>query len=385
MRYAKRSALLLCVLILALARPASTATTAYSIDMILPLTGSAAFAGNSQQQAARVYETVVNKAGGIHGQAIHFEIHDDQTNPAVAVQIANEILQRHPVVVLGPSIAATCSAVAPLFVNGPVNYCFSPVGEPARGGYIFASYVALRTMLGSGYERMRSLGYKRIAALYATDASGQFEQQVTNDWFALPANKGYLVAQETMSPTDISVAAQVSKIKAASPDMVFVWAIGGAFGTVIRELANAGIDVPTVTSPSNGSEAQLIQYKAFLPKTLVIQGMPFQGKLQSNALKSAAAEFVNAMKDAGIKPEPIQASAWDPMRLTVMALRNLPANATAAQLHDYLEGLHDFAGVWGTYDFRSGNQHGIEGKDIPYIHWDTVRGVWTYFESGPKG
>lgn len=206
-------------LLLALAlQPVPAVAATYTIDMILPLTGPAAFAGKSQEQAARVYEAVVNKSGGIHGQQLHFEIHDDQSNPTVAVQLANEILQKHPTLVLGPSVTATCAAIAPLFANGPVNFCFSPVVEPPHGGYVFASSIALRSLLAEGYARMRSLGYKRVAAIFATDASGQAELQITKDWFAQPANADIkLVGAETFAPTDISVAAQVAKIKAANP------------------------------------------------------------------------------------------------------------------------------------------------------------------------
>jgi branched-chain amino acid transport system substrate-binding protein len=71
----------IAALIVLLAQPVGAATAPYSIDMILPLTGPAAFAGHTQEAAARVYETAVNKTGGIHGQPLHFEIHDDQSSP----------------------------------------------------------------------------------------------------------------------------------------------------------------------------------------------------------------------------------------------------------------------------------------------------------------
>jgi len=369
-----------------LMQPAPAVAATYTIDMILPLTGPAAFAGKSQEEAARVYEAVVNKSGGIHGQQLHFEIHDDQTNPTVAVQLANDILQKHPVVVLGPSVTATCAAIAPLFVNGPVDFCFSPVVEPPHGGYVFASSIALRSLLAEGYTRMRSLGYKRVAAIFATDASGQVELQITKDWFAQPANANIkLVDAETFAPTDISVAAQVAKIKAANPDIIYVWAIGTAFGTAIHELSNAGVDVPVVTSPSNTTETQLAQFKTFLPATLVTSGMPYQSTLQNPALKAAASEYLDGMKAAGLKPETMQSYAWDPMRIAVTALRTLPANASAQQLHDYLETMHDIGGIWGIYDFRTGDQHGIAGKDIPYFRYDAAKDAWVYFDLAPKG
>jgi branched-chain amino acid transport system substrate-binding protein len=369
-----------------LMQPAPAVAATYTIDMILPLTGPAAFAGKSQEEAARVYEAVVNKSGGIHGQQLHFEIHDDQSNPTVAVQLANDILQKHPVVVLGPSVTATCAAIAPLFVNGPVDFCFSPVVEPPHGGYVFASSIALRSLLAEGYTRMRSLGYKRVAAIFATDASGQVELQITKDWFAQPANANIkLVDAETFAPTDISVAAQVAKIKAANPDIIYVWAIGTAFGTAIHELSNAGVDVPVVTSPSNTTETQLAQFKTFLPATLVTSGMPYQSTLQNPALKAAASEYLDGMKAAGLKPETMQSYAWDPMRIAVTALRTLPANASAQQLHDYLETMHDIGGIWGIYDFRNGDQHGIAGKDIPYFRYDAAKDAWVYFDLAPKG
>ena len=110
------------------------------IDVILPLTGAGAYTGTSEQQTVQLYERIVNKTGGIHGRPIHFEIHDDQSNPVVDVQIVNGLLPNKPVVILGPSIAATCSAVIPLLATGtgPVNYCLSSVVTPPRGSYVFA-------------------------------------------------------------------------------------------------------------------------------------------------------------------------------------------------------------------------------------------------------
>lgn len=371
-------------LIALLLQPAAAATGTYSIDVILPLTGPGAFAGQSQEQAARVYEKVVNQTGGIHGQMLHFEIHDDQSSPTVDVQLANEILQKHPIAVLGPSLSANCSAIAPLFVNGPVNFCFSPLVEPPKGGYVFASAVPIRTLLGTSYAQLHALGYKRFAVLFSTDASGQAEGRLTKDWFAQPESQNVqLVALESFAPTDLSIAAQVAKIKAAGPDILVIWAIGTAFGTAIRELANSGLNVPVFTTPSSTTAAQLAQYASVLPKTLVATGMPYQAKARTNVVQAASSEYLDGLKNAGLKTDTMQSYAWDPMKLTVTALRVLPPNPTASQLHDTLENLHDVAGIWGAYDFRTGDQHGIAGKDIPFMQWDQAHGTWSPFNGPP--
>jgi hypothetical protein len=60
------------------------------------------------------------------GDPVHFIVHDDSSSPQNAVLAANQSLESKPNVILGPSLAAMCLAVAPLVANGPVQYCFSP-------------------------------------------------------------------------------------------------------------------------------------------------------------------------------------------------------------------------------------------------------------------
>lgn len=364
----------------------ANAAEPYVLDVILPITGAGAFAGMAQQQAVGLYEQLVNKSGGIHGRPVHFAVHDDQSNPVIDVQIVNELLPKKPVVILGPSVAATCSAVSPLLAGGagPVEYCFSPVAVPPRGGYVFAISESVQSTIAGEVGRMRTMGYRRVAVLAANDTSGQQDTKFLLDALHLPANASLtLVEQQQFGPADLSIAAQVAKIKAAQPDIIVVYAIGPAFLTAMRELTGAGVDVPVATNPFNGDRELLNRNQGLLPKTLLIVGLPYQGKNPSRGLRDAGAEFLNAFRDAGLKPpSSIQAFAWDPLKITVAALRALPPGATPAQLHDYLENLHDFSGLFGVYDFRSHDQHGLDGNDIPEVRWDAARGDWFYFDNG---
>jgi len=65
--------------------------------------------------------------------------------------------------------------------------------------------------------------------------------------------------------------------------------------------------------------------------------------------------------------------AWDAARLTVDALRALPAGASPQQLRDYIGTLHGYAGVNGLYDFRSGDQHGLTDSAVVVARWDKQR------------
>src|SRR5487761_2100284 len=125
---------------------AAAPAMAYDINVILPLTGGGAFLGKEQQAALQVAETVINKAGGVHGQQVHFVFHDDQSNPQTSVQLANQVIAAKPTVLLGSSLVSSCNAMAALMQNGPVMYCFSPGIHPAKGSYIFTSSVSTLDM-----------------------------------------------------------------------------------------------------------------------------------------------------------------------------------------------------------------------------------------------
>ena len=56
--------------------------------------------------------------------------------------------------------------------------------------------------------------------------------------------------------------------------------------------------------------------------------------------------------------------------IVVDALRHLGPQATAKSVRDYILQLHDFAGVNGLYDFRRGDQRGIDPQSSVVVRWD---------------
>src|SRR5580700_3734338 len=99
----------LCAAVLAAVPTFSTAADPYEINVILPITGPGAFLGKADVNALTVIEQTVNKAGGIRGRQIKFDILDDQTTPAVAVQLLNGVIAKNPPFVLGSTLSAVCS------------------------------------------------------------------------------------------------------------------------------------------------------------------------------------------------------------------------------------------------------------------------------------
>jgi len=224
-----------------------------------------------------------------------------------------------------------------------------------------------------------------VGELSATDATGQNGSRILPE-----AVKKYpalqIVDEEHFAPTAVTVAAEVQKIKAANPQCLFIWATGPTFGTVLRDLHDAGVDIPVLTSSANFNKQQLTQYAAFMPRDLYFDGFTFQGgMLQGTAqVRKAYTDFVSAFKSAGIAPTSTSAYAWDPATLVVSALKRLGPEATASQIRDYIANLHDFAGVNGVYDFRRGDQHGLGIDSAIVVKWSGTAGD-VIAESQPGG
>ncbi len=362
----------------ALIAPASAQPAPVKIDVIISLTGSASFVGKDQTDALHVLEGYVNKNGGIAGRPVQFAVHDDASNPQVAVQLANQIIATKAAVILGPSVTATCQAVAAIVVDkGPVSYCLAPPIAPPANSYVFAASMPAVVADGSILKYLRLRGFKRYAFIVSTDASGQTNEKAADVALALPENAGVrVVEREYFAPTDVSIAAQAAKVKASDADVIVVWCAGTPFGTVLRSLADANVTLPVMTTGANYSATQLAQYVSFLPKDLYLTGYPFlvPQMIESPPHKAAIKTMLDVFHAAGLEPSPGAVPyVWDPAMMVIAGLRKLGPDATATQLRDYILGIRDFVGINGRYDFSSGNQHGLTAESQVIVRWDAAR------------
>ncbi len=348
------------------------------IPAILSLAGYGAFPGLGDKAAMTLIENVVNRKGGVGPQhrPIHFDILDDASNPQTAVQFQNQILASKAPIMIGPSLTQQCNAVTSLVREaGPVQYCLSPAIKTAAGGFIFSTGVSLQDDIIVAMRYFRLRGLTKMAILSSTDATGQEADRDYDVAKSLNENKPVsFVAREHFNLTDVSVAAQMSRIKASGAQVLLTWTVGPGFGTELHGAADVGLDIPILGSNGDMVTAQLDGYKAFMPKELYFTGVlsSVPNAVTSGPVKEAQDVYFAAFKAAGIKPEFTNTLGWDPAMIVVDAVKHLGPNATAQQYRTYLNGLHGFAGINGIYDFRDGSGHGIGQNGVIIARWDPV-------------
>lgn len=368
-----------CALALAiLAASPQPAQQPYEINVFLALTGSGAFLGQSQVKTLAGLESLINEEGGIKGRPVRFAIQDNQTNPQVTVQLAQGVIAKKVPVMLVSGLVASCQAIAALVKDGPVMYCLSPALYPATGSFVFSASVSTKDLITALARYFRGRGWRRIATITSTDTTGQDADRNVAETFGLPENRDLsIVDQEHFAPSDVSVSAQLAKIKAANAQAILVWTSGTPFGTVLRGIKDAGIDAPIVTTNGNLTYAQMRQYTALLPRELYFPAVAYLANQAANgSMRRALDRYFSAAHSAGVTPDTPSGNVWDPAMIVIDALRHIGPNATADDIRRYILALRGYAGISGIYDFRSGNQRGLGARDVVVVRWNEAKGTW---------
>jgi ABC-type branched-subunit amino acid transport system substrate-binding protein len=153
---------------------------------------------------------------------------------------------------------------------------------------------------------------------------------------------------------------------------------GAPFATVLRGMTAIGLDVPVISTSANMVTAQLKDYASFMPKRLYFAGVGYAvGMARNKASEEAQRVFANALKEAGLPMDVQIGLPWDPAGIIIDALRHVGTKATPQQVRDYIETLHDYAGITGIYDFRDGSQRGLTVQDVVMVRWDPATSGWS--------
>ena len=112
-----------------------------------------------------------------------------------------------------------------------------------------------------------------------------------------------LVAHEHFNVADLSVTAQMARIKAAAPDVVIDWTPGIAFSTLLRGSRDVGLDVPIAGGSGNMTYEQMTQNTSLLPKVLLFPAATIvePGAIGPGPTRDAQNTYFAAFKAANLK------------------------------------------------------------------------------------
>ena len=174
-------------------------------------------------------------------------------------------------------------------------------------------------------------------------------------------------------------------MKAANVNAVIAWTTGTPFGTVLHAIQDSGLDVPILGAAGNMTLSEMKQYAPLLPKMLLFpatEGVSRAGMIGPGPIRDAQLVYFKAFEDAGLKTDFAHNLAWDPTMILIDAVRHVGFDANAAKIHEYIEGLHGYAGIDGIYDFRDGLQRGVSQSAMVMYRWDPASNGFVRLSKG---
>jgi branched-chain amino acid transport system substrate-binding protein len=310
------------------------------------MTGTEATFGISSDRGIQLRVKEVNGAGGVKGRQIQIIALDDQGKPEEAATAATRLISSERVVALLGEVASTRS----MFMADKAQPAKVPMVSPSstnpkvteKGDYIFR---ACFIDPFQGYVMAKfatdNLKLKKFAILkdvrndYSVGLAQNFEENVKK-------MSGQIVATESYSNGDVDFKAQLTNMKAAQPEALYVPGYYTDVGLVARQAREVGITVPLLGGDGWDSE------KLYEIGGAALEGSYFSNHYSVDDPSPAIQEFVAKFKKeyGGQLPDSLAAQAYDASGMLFEAMQKSP-DLTGPNIQKTLAGTKGFHGVTG--------------------------------------
>jgi len=240
---------LLCLAALLFFCGAKKADT-FAIGGIFPLSGPVAVYGIEARNGIELAIAEINAAGGIAGKQIVLISEDDEGNPEKTVNAYKKLVTKDKVKVIIGSLTSGATAAITSLAQAQKVVLLAPAATlpsiTSAGDFVFrACFIDPFQGTVGGKFATDTLGAKRAAVLYdiQNDYSVGLEENFVK---AFETGGGTVVARESYSTGDKDFNAQLTKIKNAAPDVVYIPDYYGTVALIARQLRMQGITTPIV-------------------------------------------------------------------------------------------------------------------------------------------
>ncbi len=309
------------------------------------LTGDTATFGQSTDRGIRMAIEEINAQGGALGRPLVLISEDDRSITEEARTAAQKLLQRDEVVALIGEVASSRSLAAAPEAQRARIPMISPASTNPKvtevGPYVFRTCF-IDPFQGSVMARFafEELKARRVAILFdfKQDYSVGLAEFFRKKFLELG---GEIVADERYTSGDIEFRAQLTTIRAAKPDAVFVPGYYTELGLIAKQARELGLDVPLLGGDGWDSA-----------KTLEIGGSAVEGYYFSNHYAADSdspkvQDFVKRYREKyGEVPDAMAALGYDAAGILADSLRRA-GDTSGPKLRDAIAATHDYDGVTG--------------------------------------
>jgi branched-chain amino acid transport system substrate-binding protein len=369
------------ITLLALASLAALPAAAQDIKigLVTALSGQSARAGEAITRGLTVAIDELNARGGVLGRKFVLVRRDDEATPAKGVTAARELLFNEKVAVLFGGLDTPVSlGIVPIVNQAKVPF-MGPwaAGTPitkngANPNFVFrvsaVDEIVNRAML---QYAQKTFNAKNCGMILVNNPWGESNEKGL--MAALTAKGLKPAGVEKFEGNDVDVVPQLTRLKSAGADCLFLVGNVGPSAQVVKSLDRMGWKPPIVShwGPAGGRFTELAGPSA--KEVHFVQTYSFFGKqspVGDKVLKALMAKYPDVKGPGDVTPAVGVANAYDAMMLTAEAIR-LAGKVDGPAIREGFYKIQKYEGLIKTYDkpFSPENHDAVSENDY----------VWTQF------
>lgn len=220
------------------------------IGGIFPLSGGVAVYGVECKNGIELAIEEINAAGGVNGKNLVLISEDDEGNPDKTVNAYQKLTSKDGVKLIIGSLTSGCTQAITKRAQAQKVVQIAPAATaPAitdAGDFIFRTcYTDPFQGKVGGKFASEELGAKTAAILY--DTGNDYSVGLTDNFVAaFTAAGGTIVSKEAYTTNDKDFNAQLTKIKSANPEVVYLPDYYNVVALIAKQLRAQGITTPII-------------------------------------------------------------------------------------------------------------------------------------------
>jgi branched-chain amino acid transport system substrate-binding protein len=355
---------------------AAPAQEAYRVGAIFSITGPGSSLGMPERDTARMIEADVNAKGGVKGpdgkmHPLKLVIYDDASDETKAVLAAKRLIDEDKVsAIVGTTLSGTSLAILETVQKAevPLVSCAAAIKivEPvAERKWVFKTPQSDFLIVSVLVDYLKAKGLTKVGWLNVDYAFGQlgwveFEKAAQKAGIAITGN-------EKFGQKDVDMTAQLTRIKATTPQAVIIWSIPPSASIATKNYADLGITAPLFQSHGIGNKTYIDLAGAasnnvmFPAGKLLVAEQLADNDPQKAVLLAYARDF-----EAKYGPRnTFGGHAWDAVQIVLHAMEK--TGADRAKIRSAIETAKNFVGISGVFDFSPTDHNGLDRRAASMI------------------
>ena len=357
------------------------------IGLAEALTGGAAQYGVSIRNGFQLAADEINAKGGINGNKVQLVVEDEQGKKEEAINVFKKLIfQDKVLMIFGPTLSNSMFAAGPV-ANAAKTVAFGTSntanGITDIGPYVFRNSVMESDVLPvTVATATKHYKLKNVAVIYGNDdAFTKSGYDVFKK--VLEDQKMPVTTTETYVKGDVDFKAQLTKIKATSPDAIVCSCLAEEAANIMIQARGLGIKVPFIGG--NGFNSPKLFEISKLAGEGTFVGSPWANTNPAPANKAFVAAY---QKKYGSEPNQFAAQGYDAMNVVAVALNEVKLSGDVNADREALKNVLPKAtlnGATGPFKFRpaqtkTGKPGGWDADQKPFIYL-VKGGKFTLYES----